>query len=152
LGGILLVVSVVFLAAAAGGVGIARASRDWPTVPGRVVRSEIRANRRANGLPGFRTLIRYAYVVDDEEYEGREVAGGEFPYRSARSANRRVAAYPVGELVTVRYSPDDPEIAVLETAMSIDVLYLPVMTGLLLLGALAMVSWGGWQLFNAFAG
>jgi hypothetical protein len=145
-------VSVVFLAAAAGAVGIARFSRDWPTVPGRIVRSEIRANHAANGLPGFRALIRYAYVVDDEEYEGREVSGGEFPYRSARSANRRVAAYPVGELVTVRYSPNDPEIAVLKTGMSVDVLYLPVMTGLLLLVALAILSWGGLQLFRIVAG
>jgi hypothetical protein len=121
-------------------------------VPGRVVRSEIRSNRRANGLPGFRALIRYAYVVDDEEYEGREVSGGEFPYRSARSANRLVAAYPVGELVTVRYSPDDPEIAVLETGISADVLYLPVMAGFLALAALAILSWGGWQLFRLVAG
>jgi hypothetical protein len=143
---------VVFLAAAAGGVGMARASRYWPTVPGRVVRSEIRSNRRANGLPGFRTLVRYAYVIGDEEYEGREVAGGDFPYRSTRSATSRVAAYPVGELVTVRYSPDDPEIAVLEAGVSVEVLYLPVMAGLLLLGALTMVSWGGWRLFNAVGG
>jgi hypothetical protein len=143
---------VVFLGAAAGAAGIARASRDWPTVPGRIVRSEIRGNRAANGLPGFRALIRYAYVVDDEEYEGREVSGGEFPYRSARNANRRVAAYPVGELVTVRYSPDDPEVAVLKTGMSVDVLYLPVMAGLLLLAALAILSWGGWQLFKIVAG
>ena len=144
--------SVVFLAAAAGAVGIARFSRDWPTVQGRIVRSEIRANRAANGLPGFRALIRYAYVVDDEEYEGREVSGGEFPYRSARSANGRVAAYPVGELVSVRYSPNDPEIAVLKTGMSVDVLYLPVMAGLLLLVALAILSWGGLQLFKMVAG
>ena len=143
---------MVFLAAAAGAVGIARVGSDWPTVPGRIVRSEIRANRAANGLPGFRALIRYAYVVDDEEYEGREVSGGEFPYRSARSANRRVAAYPVGELVTVRYSPNDPEIAVLKTGMSVDVLYLPVMAGLLLLVALAILSWGGSQLFRIVAG
>jgi hypothetical protein len=143
---------VVLLTAAAGAVGIARAGRDWPTVPGRVVRSEIRSNRKANGLPGFRALIRYAYVVDDEEYEGREVSGGEFPYRSARRANRRVAAYPVGELVTVRYSPDDPEIAVLETGMSVDVLYLPGMAGLLLLAALAILGWGGWQLFKTVVG
>jgi len=143
---------VVFLTAAAGAVGIARASRDWPTVPGRIVRSEIRSNRGANGLPGFRTLIRYAYVVDDEEYEGREVSGGEFPYRTAHGANRRVAAYPVGELVTVRYSPDDPEIAVLKAGMSVDLLYLPVMAGLLLLVALAILSWGGLQLFRIAAG
>jgi hypothetical protein len=36
--------------------------------------------------------------------------------------------------------------------VSVEVLYLPVMAGLLLLGALTMVSWGGWRLFNAVGG
>ena len=147
-GGILLIVSVVFLGASVGAIGIARASRSWPTVPGRVVRSEIRTNRRANGLPGFRTLVRYEYVVDGEEYEGRAIAGGEFPYRRAGGAIRRLAAYPVGALVTVRYDPTEPEIAVLETGVSVDVLYLPIMATLLMVVALAILSWGGWRLFR----
>jgi hypothetical protein len=147
-GGTLLLVSVVLLGAAAGGIGIARTSHSWPTVPGRVVRSEIRANRRANGLPGFRTLVRYEYVVDGEEYEGRELAGGDFPYRGAVGAARRLAAYPVGALVTVRYDPTEPDIAVLETGVSVDVLYLPIMATLLMVAALAIFSWGGWRLFR----
>ena len=115
---------------------------------GRVVRSEIRTNRKANGLPGFRTLVRYEYVVDGEEYEGRELAGGDFPYRSARAATRRLAAYPVGAPVTVRYDPTEPDIAVLETGLSPDVLYLPAIATMLVAGALAIVAWGGWQLFR----
>lgn len=147
-GGILFLVGVVFGGAAAGAIGIARASRSWPTVPGRVVRSEIRTNRKANGLPGFRTLVRYEYVVDEEEYEGRELAGGDFPYRSAHGATRRLAAYPVGAPVTVRYDPTEPEIAVLETGVSPDVLYLPAIATMLVAAALAILSWGVWQLFR----
>ena len=148
-GGTLVLVGVVLLGAAAGAIGIARRSHSWPTVPGHVVRSEIRSNRPANGLPGFRTLVRYEYVVDGEEYEGRELAGGDFPYRSAGGAARRLAAYPVGAPVTVRYDPTEPEIAVLETGVSVDVLYLPIMATLLTVAALAILSWGGWRLFRA---
>lgn len=148
-GGVLLLVGVVFLGAAVGAIGLARASCSWPTVPGRVARSEIRTNRRANGLPGFRTMVRYEYVVDGEEYEGREVTAGEFPYRSARGATRRLAPYPVGALVTVRYDPNEPEIALLEPGVSVDVLYLPVIATLLVGTALAILAWGGWLLFRA---
>ena len=148
-GGILFLVAAVFGGAAAGAIGIARASRSWPTVPGRVVRSEIRTNRKANVLPGYRTLVRYEYVVGGEEHEGRELAGGDFPYRSARGAARRLAAYPVGAPVTVRYDPTEPEIAVLETGVSPDVLYLPAIATMLVAAALAILSWGVWQLFRA---
>jgi hypothetical protein len=148
----LLIVGVVFLGVALATVGVARASRGWPTRPGRIVRSEIRDNRRANGLPGYRTVVRYEYVVDGEEYEGRDLASGEFPYRSARRATRRLAAFPVGAPVTVRYSPLEPQVAVLVPGVSLDVLYLPAMASLVLLTALALVWWGGWRLFQVIAG
>jgi hypothetical protein len=151
-GGILLIVGVVFLGAAFAALGVARASTGWPAAPGRIVRSEVRDNRRANGLPGYRTLVRYMYVVEGEEYEGRDVASGEFPYRSALSAARRLSAYPIGASVTVRYSALEPEVAVLEPGVSFDVLYLPAMASLILLVALALASWGAWRLFQIIAG
>jgi hypothetical protein len=151
-GGVLLIVGVVFLGAAIAAVGVGRASAGWPAAPGRVVRSEIRDNRRANGLPGYRSVVRYQYVIDGEEYEGRDVASGEFPYRSALSATRRLAAYPIGALVTVRYCPAEPEVAVLEPGVSLDVLYLPTIASLLLVAALALASWGTWRLFHVIPG
>jgi hypothetical protein len=147
----LFIVAVMFVGAALAAVAVARDSRAWPTVVGRVVHSEIRPNRRVNGLPGYRTLVRYEYAVDGEEYEGRDLASGDFPYRSARSATRRLQPYAVGSTVVVRYFPTEPELAVLEPGISVDVLYLPVVSSFLLLIALGLVAWGGWQLFIAFA-
>jgi hypothetical protein len=141
----------VFAFGAFGAVAVARASRTWPTVAGRVVRSEIRSNRRANGLPGYRTLVRYAYTVDGEEYEGRDVASGDFPYRSARRATRRLRPYALGSTVVVRYFPAEPELAVLEPGISADVLYLPVAASILLVVSLGLVAWGGWRVFTALA-
>src|SRR5688572_23200049 len=145
-GVVLFFAGAVFAFGAFGAVAVARDSRGWPTVTGRVVRSEIRSNRRANGLPGYRTLVRYEYTVDGEEYEGREVASGHFPYRSARSATRRIQPYALGSTVVVRYFPAEPELAVLEPGISADVLYLPVVASTLLLVSLGLVAWGGWQL------
>jgi hypothetical protein len=142
--------AAMFALAAFAAVAVARDSRTWPTVAGRVVRSEIRPNRRANGLPGYRTLIRYEYKVDGEEYEGRDLASGDFPYRSARSATRMLGPYAHGSTVVVRYFPAEPEVAVLEPGMSLDVLYLPVVASMLLLTSLGLVAWGGWRVFTAF--
>ena len=46
-----------FLRGAFAAVGVARASAGWPTAAARVVKSEIRDNHGANGLPGHRTLV-----------------------------------------------------------------------------------------------
>lgn len=146
---VLVIVGIVFGGQALAAVWVARDSHSWPTTPGRVVRSEMRHNRNANGLPGHRTLVRYEYTVGGEEYEGRDVASGEFPYRSARSAARRLQPYPVGASVVVRYFPDDPELAVLEPGVSLDVLYLPIVSIILLLVAVGLVTWGGYQFFIA---
>lgn len=150
-GVVLFIVATVFGSAASAWVSVARASHTWPTVQGRVVRSEIRPNRPANGLPGYRALVRYEYTVDGEDYEGHEVASGDFPYRSARSATRRIQPYALGSTVVVRYFPAEPELAVLEPGISAGVLYLPVAASVLLLTSLGLVSWGGWRLFTALA-
>lgn len=116
-----------------------------------MVRSEIRPNRPANGLAGYRALVRYDYTVDGEEYEGRDVASGDLPYRSARSATRRIQPYALGSTVVVRYFPAEPEVAVLEPGISADVLYLPVAASVLLVTSLGLVAWGGWRVFTALA-
>jgi hypothetical protein len=147
-GSTLLIVGMVFLGAALAALDVARASSGWPTAIGRVVRSEIRANRSANRLPGYRAVVRYEYLVDGEEYAGRDLAAGEMPYRSARSAARRLAPYSLGRAVMVRYCPEAPEVAVLQPGVTPDVLYLPSIAGLLLLAGLALLFWGGRQILQ----
>lgn len=137
-GGLVLIAGVVVVYTALAMIGLARASRRWPSSSGRIVRSEIRDDR---------AFIRYGYAVEGEEYEGSDVASGDRPYRTARSAARRLQRYPVGAPVTVYYDPRQPRIAILEPGLSLDVLYLPAVASLLVLIALALLSWSIWQLF-----
>jgi hypothetical protein len=132
-GALLLIAGAVVGRAALTMIAVARASRRWPTSRGRVVRSEIRENR---------AFIRYAYPVAGEEYEGRDVAAGDWPYQTARTVARRVQRYPSGAQVTVYYDPGDPaRVAILRPGLSFDVLYLPVVASLLVLIAIALLSW-----------
>lgn len=136
-GGLLLIAAVVVGFAASAMVALARASRRWPSTSGRVVRSEILERQ---------PVIRYQYHVQGEEFEGRDVAAGDWPFRTARSAARRVQRYSAGTHVTVYYDVRDPRVAVLEPGLSVDVLYLPVLASVLMLTALLLLSWSIWQL------
>jgi hypothetical protein len=49
----------------------------------------------------------------------------------------------------LEHDPTDAETAVLETGVSLDVVYLPAIASLLVVGAIAILSWGGWKLFHA---
>jgi hypothetical protein len=136
-GGLLLIAGVVVGFAASAMVALARASRRWPSTSGHVVRSEILERQ---------PLIRYQYQVQGEEFEGRDIAAGDWPFRTARSAARRVQRYPAGAQVTVYYDDRDPGVAMLAPGLSRDVLYLPVVATVLMVIALVLLSWSIWQL------
>ena len=137
IGVLALIAGTVVGVAAVAMIAVARASRGWPTAPGRVVRSEVRDGR---------AVIRYVYPVKGEEHEGYDIAAGDWPYRPARSAARRVQRYPVGAAVNVYYNPLQPNIAMLKPGLVPDVFYLPVVTALLIFIALPLLSWSIWRL------
>jgi len=135
---LLLIAAVVVGYAAVRMIGLARSSQRWPTSRGRVLRSEIFDGR---------AVIRYAYTVDGAEYEGRDVAAGDWPYRTARRAAHRLQRYPMGALVSVYYDPSQPSVAILKPGLAPEVFYLPVLGSLLALTSLALLSWITWRLF-----
>lgn len=133
-----LIAGAVIGRAAVANVALARRSRRWPTVPGRVLRSEI-----ADG----RASIRYEYVVQDQRHEASEIAAGEWPHQTRRTASRRVERYPPGRQITVCYDSQRPTLAMLEPGFSTGVLYLPLVAGVLLVVAIALLAWSNWRLF-----
>ncbi len=82
----------------------------WPTAEGLVTKSESRgvAKKRRHNL-------RYSYTVDGRQYEGQRSAlrDGLIKHR----LSDRVSLYPVGQYVTVYYSPEDPNFSILETGV-----------------------------------
>ena len=137
IGMLALIAGTVVGVAAVAMIAVARTSRRWPTVPGRIVRSEIRDGR---------AVIRFVYTVQGEEHEGFDVAAGDWPYRSAGSAVRRVQQYPVGAQVNVYYNPSQPSVAMLVPGLVADVFYLPVVATLLMFVAVSLISWSIWRI------
>jgi len=103
-----------------------RQSRNWPTVPGTIVKSQLvtKTDVNATAIRDLLTTtvygakIRYSYMVEGRSLEGGRVGlTGSRWARTDDDARNRMAKYPVGQKVTVHYQPNKPENAVLETAV-----------------------------------
>ncbi len=109
-----------------------RQVRQWPSVPGRIVRAE-EISAEDDLLPD----IRFRYVVDGRDYEGRL----QFPAGTAPMpgfARHQVEKYPLGREVTVYYDPRCPERASLEPGAADDWMLLATGIGVTLLGVGAL--------------
>jgi hypothetical protein len=90
----------------------ARAERAqaWPITEGRILQSML-----LKTAGRFAPVITYAYVVEGREYRRSRVRFGNYANLSREAAGDIVNRYPEGAAVPVRYDPDRPNLAVLET-------------------------------------
>jgi Protein of unknown function (DUF3592) len=88
-------------------------AKTWPTAQGRIIESEVREVRDADGLT-YKASILYEYSVNGVTHRSdvwRSAAGSS---SSTRFAARAVGRYPVGAVVTVYCNPEKPTDAMLE--------------------------------------
>ena len=93
-----------------------RASLDWPSTDGKVVRSQVvnKGGERGGGLT-FLPDIEYQYQVKARRYKGKNVFLSYDVATGDRSrAEQRCAQYPVGREISVYYNPDNPADSCLE--------------------------------------
>ena len=118
----------------------ALASQSWPTVAGTVTESEVKVTEHTSGdgtnehaITHYKPVVKYQYSVEGMEYAGSRIAFGAM--NSAQSAaNAVVARYPAGASLTVRYDPEKPAEAVLETKTGSGALLMVLGVGFLIVG------------------
>ena len=81
-------------------------AKSWASVSGTVVES--RAVIGCGKGSSYYPLVRYRYMYNSREYEGRRIAFGNFGCGSEQSARHAAAAYPSGHTVTVWVNPSAP--------------------------------------------
>jgi hypothetical protein len=97
----------------------ARASVDWPSVEGQIIRSQVEHSTDAEGGDSYSPEVTFVYVAaDDRSHEGGTIKFGENSYGSERKAQEILSRYPLGQTVTVFYDPANPDKAVLEPGVS----------------------------------
>lgn len=137
------VIGVVLLVFGLRSLGHARASTEWPVAEGVITAAEV-VRKRGSGDSGptYRPDISYDYTVDGTTLSGDRVHfGGAVSTSNQGWARGIVARYPVGHQVQVRYSPEDPALAVLEPGVTWVVWLMPGIGALfLLVGVVMMVA------------
>jgi len=89
-------------------------SHNWPTVEGRVTKSEGVDWVCGGNHNEARPAIKYEYEVNNERYVGYSVAFNLYACMPLEEARRLVSEYPVGP-VRVWYKPDNPSMSVIKT-------------------------------------
>ena len=96
--------------------GVRLAARRWPAAPGIIIGAEVRVTPRSGEEPFYDAVVRYAYTVQGQEYEG---AQDDLTYvsNSQDAAQAIVARYQVGASVLVYYDPQAPQRALIDRSI-----------------------------------
>jgi hypothetical protein len=132
---LLAMVPIVFAAIVVLKLQEAKRAATWATASGRIVRSEMKTEKR-NNQEILSPRVDYEFNVRFDKFRGNRVSLAEII--SAQDARAMLARYPVGASAPVYYDPADPRKSVLERK-------LPDKFGLiwLIVVAVAVACWGG---------
>jgi hypothetical protein len=97
----------------------ARTAESWPIAQGTVTASEvnIRRSRSQKGQrqTSYSPAVSYSYTVAGKTYFADRIGFGQSSGTSRAKAETVAARYPAGAEIAVRYDPQDPSVATLET-------------------------------------
>jgi Protein of unknown function (DUF3592) len=94
---------------------VKQASRDWPSSPGKIVKSRVELST-GRDIATVEPYIQYEYQVGGRQYQCDQIHSGDkiFESISKEETYDLVDRYPVGRDVTVYYNPENPAEAALE--------------------------------------
>ncbi len=124
----------------------ARASRSWPSVKGKISKSDVRIQTGSSGdqavssSASYHADIEYDYLVDRKKFKGSRITFGDFGTADRSDAETIRSKYPEGISVTVYYKSNDYQVSLLEPGLRTSV-WVPVFFGapFLLLGLALLV-------------
>jgi len=126
-------------------IGVRLAARRWPAAPGTIIGAEVRVAPRSGEEPFYDAVVRYAYTVQGQEYEG---AQDDLTYVSnAQDAAQAIMArYQVGASVPVYYDPQAPQRALIDRGIRphhlVSLLFASLFPPLLVAGGLLAILTG----------
>ncbi|MEO7995026.1 MAG: DUF3592 domain-containing protein [bacterium] len=120
----------------------ADASTHWPSVPGAIVTSELRAPAEGSSDDNYYVKVEYEYVVAGAHYTSEKLQfGGSNAFHDHDSAAAFQDRYPDGDPVTAFYDPAQPSLSVLIPGTgAMGITFLAIAAGLGLFGIWAMLT------------
>jgi hypothetical protein len=120
---VLLIIAAVGLLVTGGGGFFAYRSwqsQSWPTIEGHIIESRVEREKSIGDSVDqqqYKAIVRYQFTVEGTEYTCDRVAFGIGTSNHRSDASRIVDEYPESRTITVHYSPEDPNDAVLEASI-----------------------------------
>ena len=127
---------------------LARASQRWPSVPGKVISTNViyqapmNTDMDSSSRASYRPVIEYAYAVNGVSYRANHRVFGDesVVYGTFSRAKAIVDDYPPERGVQVYYDPEDPKNAVLEPG-KIDNVVMALVAGVVCLALGLLLAW-----------
>jgi len=98
---------------------MAAAVERWPAADGTVISTDIikRVSKSEDEFDSYIPQVRYSYTASGVLCKGDviRIGLGDMGYISEKQARDHLARYPVGATISVRYDPQNPQAAALET-------------------------------------
>jgi Protein of unknown function (DUF3592) len=104
---------------------IAHSSESWPSVQGRVLSSSLAAHSGSKGSTAYHADVFYEFAVDGARCTSNDINCDKGSHSDPLDAQCIVSRYPAGQVVTVHYSPNDPNTSVLEPGITTKAMTLP---------------------------
>lgn len=96
---------------------LAESSKDWPSVTGSIITSEVINSRRSKGTM-YSPKVAYSYIVEGKHLENSALDNGAAWSSSNSSTSYAIVnKYSQGSRVPVYYNPQNPSQSVLETGI-----------------------------------
>lgn len=127
----------------------------WGRAPGTITGAELEVSEDSEGDNlYYRPVLTYQYTVDGKQYTSDLLAFGAHKHtyqdnRGKKKAEAKLAEYPVGKQVEVRYNPSNPASAVLEVRAA-GVVTLLVVSAICGCGAVGTFGGLAWLQANPF--
>lgn len=91
-----------------------RQSHDWHLVPAEIVDSRVTRTAGGHGGGRFVPVVEYRYSINGATYTGRRVQFTRMETPSREVAERVVGEFQTGSQISVRVSPSDPRVSVIQ--------------------------------------
>jgi hypothetical protein len=90
-------------------------TKEWPTVDGTIIRSELRKSRNSEGNNMYSADVSYKYQVNGFDFTETGISSVSSRTSMKSSVKKTLKKYAVGTKVKVFYDPEFPNTSVLET-------------------------------------
>jgi len=119
----------------------AKQTVDWLVAHGQITESEVQQTTTRSGQIQYHAHVEYIYKVTGKEYTGNRIKYLSRTGPQVETAERLIKPYPVGQPVSVYYSPGNPRECVLEAGYDMAMIapQLGLMIGLFVVGVYCWV-------------